>query len=351
MRGDQLSRQWRILRQIEVNRNGLTAAAIAEMENVSLRTAYRDLDDLQLAGFPLHTAKGENGRQWKFVDSYQFDFPQPFTITELMSLHLSKDLLKVLKGTIFFESLKSVLKKARTHLPAPALAYMDRIESTFHMGMKPHKDYARFQNIISKVSRAAVEHRRIEILYLPLQRKRETVRKVDPYRIWFFEGTIYIIGRCHLRNEIRKFVIDRIKLLRLTDEKFQIPPDFDLDEYLSHSFKVIDDDLYTVKVRISPGWARYVGEKIWHENQTIRKMSDKSVEMTFQVAGLDEIKQWVLSLGPEAEVIEPESLRELIREDLKKTLAKYEKGAYENIQAINKAKTYHQDNRMRRQNF
>lgn len=351
MRGDQLSRQWRILRQIEGSRNGLTAAAIAEMGNVSLRTTYRDLDDLQLAGFPLHTEKGETGRQWKFVDSYQSNVPQPFTITELMSLHLSKDLLKVLKGTIFFESLESVLNKARAHLPAPALAYLDRIESTFHMGMKPHKDYSRFQDIVSKVSRAAVERRCIEILYLPLQRKRVTRRKIDPYRIWFFEGTIYIIGLCHLRNEIRKFVIDRIKLLRLTDEKFQIPPDFDLDEYLCYSFKVIDDDLYTVKIRISPGWARYVGEKIWHENQTIRKMPDKSVEMTFQVAGLDEIKQWVMSLGPEAEVIEPEGLKELIRQDLKNTLAKYEKGAYENIPAISKHKTYHQDHRMRRQNF
>jgi len=66
----------------------------------------------------------------------------------------------------------------------------------------------------------------------------------------------------------------------MTDEKFQIPPDFDLDEYLGHSFKVIDDDLYTVKIRISPGWARYVEEKIWHESQTIRKLPDKSLEMT-----------------------------------------------------------------------
>ena len=53
-----------------------------------------------------------------------------------------------------------------------------------------------------------------------------------------------------------------------------------MDEYLTHSFKVIDDDLYTVKIRISPGWARYVEEKIWHESQTIRKLPDKSLEMT-----------------------------------------------------------------------
>ena len=51
MRGDQLSRQWRVLRQLEVSKKGITANNIAELGGTSLRTAYRDLDDLQLAGF------------------------------------------------------------------------------------------------------------------------------------------------------------------------------------------------------------------------------------------------------------------------------------------------------------
>ena len=72
MRGDQLSRQWRILRQIEVSKNGLTAAEIAEIGGGSLRTAYRDLGDLQLAGFPLYTEKGDKGNRWKFVEKYKF---------------------------------------------------------------------------------------------------------------------------------------------------------------------------------------------------------------------------------------------------------------------------------------
>jgi len=74
MRGDQLSRQWRILRQIEVSKNGLIAAEIAARGDVSIRTAYRDLDDLQLAGFPLYTEKGVKGNRWKFIDKYKFNF-------------------------------------------------------------------------------------------------------------------------------------------------------------------------------------------------------------------------------------------------------------------------------------
>ncbi|RLB96903.1 MAG: hypothetical protein DRH90_24155 [Deltaproteobacteria bacterium] len=63
MRGDQLSRQWRIIRRIESTKNGLTATQIADLGDVSLRTAYRDLDDLQYAGFPIYTDKGEHGQR------------------------------------------------------------------------------------------------------------------------------------------------------------------------------------------------------------------------------------------------------------------------------------------------
>ncbi len=163
MRGDQLSRQWRILRQLEVNRHVLTASEIAEMSGISLRTAYRDLDDLQLAGFPLYPEKREGCQCWKFVDTYKSNLPFPFTYTE---------------------------------------------------------------------------------------------RKVEPYKIWFYEGTIYIIGLCHLRNEIRTFVLDRIHVLKVTDETFKTPKSFDFQKYIRHGFKVMHDELYTVRILISPTWAR-----------------------------------------------------------------------------------------------
>jgi predicted DNA-binding transcriptional regulator YafY len=45
--------------------------------------------------------------------------------------------------------------------------------------------------------------------------------------------------------------------------------------------------------------------------------------MTFRVAGLDEIKCWVLSFGPEAEVLEASRLKEMVRKDLPRNLAQY----------------------------
>jgi predicted DNA-binding transcriptional regulator YafY len=325
MRGDQLARQWRVIRAIESSSNGLTVAEIAKREETGLRSIYRDLEALQSAGFPLYTERVDKANRWAFVDTYKFKIPAPFTLSELMSLYFYKDLVRVFKGTPFHDSIDSVFKKIQSTLPPQALRYLDQMQSVFHVGIKPYKDYAQFRNILNQVNQAAMERRRVEMVYHSLHRKEKTLRKVDPYKVWFYDGTIYLIGLCHLREEVRMFVLDRIKMLKVTDERFTIPKDFKLDDFMRHSFRVMHDELYTVKVRISPGWARWVGEKIWHESQKITKLPNGSLEITFRVAGLDEIKRWILSFGPEAAVLEPEKLKEMVRKDLSRNLAQYSK--------------------------
>lgn len=336
MRGDQLSRQWRIIRQIEASKNGLTAAQIADLGNVSLRTAYRDLDDLQYAGFPIYTDKGENGQRWRFIESYASNLPLPFTYTELMSLHLSRDLFKVFKGTVFSEALESLFDKILATLSPDTLAYLDKIQSTFHMGIRPYKDYQRYRELIAQVSQAALDKRCIEIAYQSLKENAAAVRKVEPYKIWFYEGTIYIIGHCHLRNEIRTFVLDRVHMLNVLEQPFEIPEKFDFQKYIRHGFKVMHDELHTVRIMISPAWARYVGEKIWHESQMIQKHLDGAIEIIFRVAGLDEIKQWVLGLGPEAFVVAPEELKLMVQADLERSLEQYNQGQLFQVQGPEK---------------
>jgi predicted DNA-binding transcriptional regulator YafY len=75
----------------------------------------------------------------------------------------------------------------------------------------------------------------------------------------------------------------------------------------------------------SPAWSRYIGDKIWHESQRIRKLPDGSLEMTLRVAGLEEIRQWVMGMGTEARVLEPESLKELVKAELHGALSYYTK--------------------------
>lgn len=323
MRGDQLSRQWRVLRQLEVSKKGLTANDIAKEGDVSLRTAYRDISDLQLAGFPIYEEKEGKSTRWRFMEDYRFRIPEPFTLTELLCLHLGGDLFNVFKGTVFHKSQQSILTKIRNLLPPETLAYLDRIRSAYQMGGGPCKDYSCFSEVIGQLNRAAAERKTVEFGYWSLKSDQRTTRKVDPYKIWFYDGTIYVIGRCHLRADIRTFVLDRINMLRMTEDCFKIPPEFSFDDYIRHSFKVMQDELHAVTIRISPSWARYVGEKIWHESQRIQKLIDGGIEITFKVAGLNEIRQWVMGMGPEAVVVAPEELKILVVKSLKRTIEHY----------------------------
>jgi predicted DNA-binding transcriptional regulator YafY len=323
MRGDQLSRQWRILRQLEVSKKGLTATEVSAEGGVSLRTAYRDMDDLQLAGFPIFTEKEGKVTRWRFIDDYKFKIPEPFTLTELLILHLGGDLFNVFKDTVFQESQENILKKIRSMLPPETLSYLDRIRSAYQIGGGPCRNYSCFNEIIAQMNQAVADRKTVEFGYWSLKKNERSTRKVDPYKIWFYDGTIYVIGHCHLRGEIRTFVVDRINMLRVTESHFKIPKSFSWKDYIRHSFKVMQDELYSVTIRISPAWARYIGEKIWHESQQIQKLIDGGIEISFKVAGLDEIRQWVLSLGPEAVVLEPSELRISVWKSLNMTLNHY----------------------------
>jgi hypothetical protein len=77
---------------------------------------------------------------------------------------------------------------------------------------------------------------------------------------------------------------------------------------MRHSFKVMHDELHGKDQNIPVG-GRWVGEKTWHESQKIRKLPDGSLEISFRVAGLDEIKRWSLSFAPKPPSWTPQTCR------------------------------------------
>ena len=108
MRGDQLARQWRIIRANEADPNGLTVTAIAQREETGMRTINRTLEAPRASGVSLHAERVQRANRWAFMDTFKFKIPAPFTLTELMSLYVYRDMVRVLKGTPFYDSLDSM---------------------------------------------------------------------------------------------------------------------------------------------------------------------------------------------------------------------------------------------------
>jgi predicted DNA-binding transcriptional regulator YafY len=322
-RGEQLGRQWRIIQTLINSKLGKSAAQLSEELECHPRTVYRDLEALQVAGFPIYTEKVEGKNLWSLLDTVKHQIPIPFSLPELMALYFSSDMLKVFKETVFYDSLESLFKKIKTTIPPESRNYLDAVEQTLHLGHKPFKEYGNFKEIINRVNESAIKKRSIDMVYYTMSRKKESRRKVDPYRVWFFSGTFYLIGFCHERKEVRIFALDRIKMLHQTNEPFEVPEDFDFDDFMGPSFGVFQGEPVSVKIWFAPDVAGYIKEKTWHESQEIEEQDDGSLIFEAKVAGTDEIKFWIMNWGSNAQVLEPESLRDEIWEEAEAMTEKY----------------------------
>ncbi len=309
-RGDQLARQWRILQSLIASRRGKTAADLAEELDYHWRTVYRDLEALQLAGFPLFTDRVDGKNRWSILESARQHIPIPLDLTEVMALYFSRGLMRVLKDTVFYASLESFFQKIKATLPSETIKYLEKIEQSLEIGSKPYKRYDHLRDAVEQISQATVDRQIIEIDYYTMSRKKKTRRKVAPYKIWFFDGAFYLVGNCGLREDIRIFALDRIKSLQVTDETFEMPADFKVEDFMQTSFGVFHGKPEDVKIRFAADIAGYIKEKTWHQTQKITPQKDGSIIFEARVAGTDEIKYWLMSWGGKAEVLRPVSLRD-----------------------------------------
>jgi len=322
-RGDQLARQWQIIHAIASSRSGRTAAELADTLAVNLRTIYRDLEALQTAGFPLYTCRSNGKNYWSLLESVKGQIPIPFTFTELLALYFCSDLLTSLQDTVFFEALNSLFQKIRSTLPPESLQYLSTIQKTFTVGKKQYKTYGNLSTIITCATEAAMAHTTLQLVYYSMSRKQETERLVDPYHLWFYNGTFYMVGYCHTRGDIRIFALDRIKTIRPTQNTFVVPEDFDVDAMMQSGFGVAKGIPEHVQIFFDSSSAGYVQERVWHQTQKLFPQPDGSLVFEADIALTDELKMWVLSWGPSAKVLSPPQLVTALRNDVLKMAAQY----------------------------
>ncbi|MBI2230632.1 MAG: WYL domain-containing protein [Deltaproteobacteria bacterium] len=314
----------KLLSLIERNANGLRVTDMAEQLGAPPRAVYRDLDVLQQLRMPIYTDK--NGREsfWKIDPAYRSQLSIPFTLSELLALYFAQDSIRPLDGTVLYDSLQSLFEKVWANLPKPLFKEMVDLRGSFLSGIPAQKDYGTYREFI-KVIQGAIEGRRVlQLLYHPRDQS-PAERKVNPYAVHLRNGTLYLIGYCHLRKDVRTFVVDRMQKINLTDETFPAPLGFSLESYLRHSFGMFREDLVRVKVRLHKSLTRYLLERRWHPSQKNKKLKDGSLELAFEVAGTKEIKTWVMGFGSLARVLEPASLVKEVRDDLEKSLRSYAK--------------------------
>jgi len=275
----------------------------------------RDLQGLQSAGFPIFDERCGREKLWKFMEGFINRIPPPFSLTEIMALYFARSLCRPLEGTAIYESLQQTFKKISCLLPPGSVRFLGELEGAIATRPGPFKDYREHRELIQTVTLARVERESLDIIYESFASRRITRRRIDPYRLCYYQGGIYVIANDHLRREIRIFALERMIEVSRTEYKFEIPEDFDFEKYMESALGIFRGPVIDVKVEFASSLAPYVRERQWHASQSIEGRADGSVIMSLKVADSLELRRWVLSFGAEAEVLEPESLRREIREE------------------------------------
>ena len=325
-RNDQVTRQWHLIRHLEAATRGGTlpelAAALPPEFACHHRTIRRDLEALESAGFPLLIDRVDGRVVWKLIEGFRRVPALTFSPTELMALTFSRGLLRPLEGTQLHAALESALSKASAALPAPGHTYLRQLDGLFAIGLGPHKSYRDHRETIDRLTEAIGQHRTVQMRYFSASRNTGTRREVDPYRLWYAQGGLYLVAHCHWRREVRLFAVERIRSLTITDHPFQLPLNFDLEAYVRDTIGVMLGKPATVELDFDKATAAWAKDRIWHPSQQLTPQKDGQLRLTLKVAITQELTGWVLSFGGGATVLRPDELKLAVHAAAERILAK-----------------------------
>lgn len=284
---------------------------------VSQKTIQRDIDFLRdEAGAPIEYDRERKGffytdRQW-FLPSV------PLSEGELVATMLAARALEQYAGTPVAADLGRIVGKLAGLLPDRIDVRPEWLTGRFTFQGPPAKPVD--PEVWSLVIRGLMRRRSLRIGYRAMEAPAPTERVVDPYHIANLSGEWYVFAHCHTRDQVLQFAIPRIVTAEITEDEFRIPTDFDPQAHLAGVFSRFASAGKTVPIRLRfrADVAPWVLERTWHPSQSVRRLRDGRVELSFKAAGLFEVMRWVLSWGSAVTVLAPAELRKDVAEEIAK---------------------------------
>jgi predicted DNA-binding transcriptional regulator YafY len=241
-----------------------------------------------------------------------------------MALYFARSLVRPLAGTPIHDSLEAAFQKIARILPSETKTMLGQLDQSFVSRSGPYKDYRRHRELLDLVSRAQQKRRVLKVRYRSFARRETTERRIAPYRLCYFRGGLYLIGHDDRRGEVRIFALERIQKAELTAERFQVPRSFDFEAYMESALGIFRGPETNVRIAFHGSSAHAVAERQWHPSQRIETRRNGTVVLSLRVADTLELRRWILSFGSEAEVLEPLSLRDEIRDEVQTLLDQLE---------------------------
>ena len=278
-----------------------TASELADRFEVSLRTIYRDIEAISMAGIPISAARGKSGGIY-IMDSFKID----------RTLLSSEDMRAIISG---LKSLDSVCESKKYRRLMDKLSIDDSDNSSIIIDQSMW-DKTSIAPKIELIRSAIDNEERVSFTYYSPERTEK--REIEPYRLIFQWSSWYVWGYCLNRQDYRMFKLSRMTELANTFTSFEKR---DIPEYTCDKLRHTKGEIKAeVKFDKSVKW------RIIDEFGTVLPRCDEegNVFLTFTWEDKPSLFRYILTFGDDAEIISPESIREEFSVLVKKIFQKYD---------------------------
>jgi predicted DNA-binding transcriptional regulator YafY len=155
---------------------------------------------------------------------------------ELFALTLGARMLEAYAGTAYAEELQGAIARLAERLPEKIWVNLQQLANE-RVLIRPGAELKLDAEVWQQLECACQERRQVEMEYYTAGRNARSTRVMDPYILHFSRNNPYVTGFCHQRMAVRDFRVDRIRRLVLLEDRFEVVPDFDPQQYFQNVFQ------------------------------------------------------------------------------------------------------------------
>ena len=314
-----LYRLYRIIGLIK-EREKISLKDIADDIEVCERTILRDINHLRYQmKVPIEFDK--HCKLWHLNDSSFVLPPLPFTDEDYKALRVGFDILKFI--TPYPD--EKVIRRAIDALGFIVQKNFPKYEISFlSAGYAGHfiSDNNKLTDVFEEIMEAIARRLKIKIKYYSPYKNEFSSRIIWPLHLHNHGGSWFMLGFDENKNNCRLFSLNRISEIEIKQEKFEAPENFEKDgfaeDHVKRCFTRQLGKLYRVKIKFDSYQSRWIKEQYWFKDQKSRESKNGEITLEFEVSELEELRRWIMQYGSHVEVLAPDKLKDLIREEIKK---------------------------------
>jgi predicted DNA-binding transcriptional regulator YafY len=300
---------------------GLTLDEMAQHVGVNRRTAER-MRDVMMMHFDLEPMSEGRTKRWRIAGKLGRMFTKP-TPTELAALQAEVDGYRRSSQDAQADVLASLLHKIKGALDGPtrsrAAPDVEALTQAQRIFIPAGPGIPIAPETLSAAQKAIMAGVMLEFDYRADGKEEAEWRRVIPCGL--VHGAIsYLIGKLPEREAPPVFYrLDRIGGVKVSDRPCIIPPDFDIDQWMSKSFGIWRGEQYEIELKARPEVAELAKQWRFHPRQVLQEGPDGSLRITFRAGGLRELAMHICTWAGAIEPVRPEELVDELRQILKAT--------------------------------